>query len=78
MALVAKGVEVVRVKADRVGHVDLAAALGMLGTQGLTRIFCEGGPHLAAALIGLKLADVVTLFQSQTRLGSRACRHSTL
>ncbi|MEJ0051624.1 MAG: bifunctional diaminohydroxyphosphoribosylaminopyrimidine deaminase/5-amino-6-(5-phosphoribosylamino)uracil reductase RibD [Methylovirgula sp.] len=69
MALVAKGVEVVRVKADRVGHVDLAAALGMLGTQGLTRIFCEGGPHLAAALIGQKLAEVVTLFQSPTRLG---------
>jgi diaminohydroxyphosphoribosylaminopyrimidine deaminase / 5-amino-6-(5-phosphoribosylamino)uracil reductase len=69
MALVAKGVEVVRVKADRAGHVDLAAALNMLGGQGLTRIFCEGGPHLAAALIGQKLADVVTLFQSPIQLG---------
>jgi diaminohydroxyphosphoribosylaminopyrimidine deaminase/5-amino-6-(5-phosphoribosylamino)uracil reductase len=67
--LVAKGVEVARVKADRAGNVDLAAALGMLGAQGLTRIFCEGGPHLAAALIEQRLADVVTLFQSPTRLG---------
>jgi diaminohydroxyphosphoribosylaminopyrimidine deaminase/5-amino-6-(5-phosphoribosylamino)uracil reductase len=69
MRLVAKGVEVVRVKADRAGHVDLAAALNMLGAQGLTRIFCEGGPRLAAALIAQKLADVVTLFQSPMRLG---------
>jgi diaminohydroxyphosphoribosylaminopyrimidine deaminase / 5-amino-6-(5-phosphoribosylamino)uracil reductase len=69
MGLVAKGVEVVRVKADRAGHVDLAAALNMLGAQGLTRVFCEGGPHLAAALIAQKLADVVTLFQNPMRLG---------
>jgi diaminohydroxyphosphoribosylaminopyrimidine deaminase / 5-amino-6-(5-phosphoribosylamino)uracil reductase len=68
MGLVAKGVEVVRVRADHAGHVDLAAALNMLGAQGLTRILCEGGPHLATALIAQKLADVVTLFQGPTRL----------
>jgi diaminohydroxyphosphoribosylaminopyrimidine deaminase/5-amino-6-(5-phosphoribosylamino)uracil reductase len=68
MGLVAKGVEVIRVKADDSGRIDLTAALKTLGAQGLTRIFCEGGPHLAAALIARKLADVVTLFQSPTRL----------
>ncbi len=69
IGLVARGVEVVRVKADHASHVDLAAALNMLGAQGLTRIFCEGGPHLAAALIAQKFADMVTLFRSPMRLG---------
>ena len=76
--LVAKGVEVVRVEGRSAGHVDLAAALDMLGAQGLTRIFCEGGPHLAAALIAQKLADDSEHY-SKVRCGSgsRACRRST-
>lgn len=66
--LVEAGVEVERV-AEHAGHVDLAAALGFLGSRGLTRIFCEGGPHLAAALIAQNLADEVLLFRSDRPLG---------
>jgi diaminohydroxyphosphoribosylaminopyrimidine deaminase / 5-amino-6-(5-phosphoribosylamino)uracil reductase len=68
IALVARGVEVVRVKADDAGRIDPAAALKALAAQGLTRIFCEGGPSLAAALIRQNLADRVIMFQSTMTL----------
>ncbi len=46
-----KNVEVARIACDAAGHVDLAAALSYLAGRGLTRIFCEGGPRLAAGLL---------------------------
>lgn len=67
--LAAQGVEIVRVKADAAGHVSLNAALALLGARGLTRIFCEGGPNLAAALIAQRLADEIIIFQSPHSLG---------
>jgi diaminohydroxyphosphoribosylaminopyrimidine deaminase/5-amino-6-(5-phosphoribosylamino)uracil reductase len=54
---------------DNAGHLDLAAVLALLGARGLTRVLCEGGPHLAAALIGRDLADEVVLFRSGEALG---------
>ncbi len=44
------GVEVMRVPGLPGGHVDLAAALQLLGTRGITRVFSEGGPSVAEAL----------------------------
>ncbi|MDR3407721.1 MAG: bifunctional diaminohydroxyphosphoribosylaminopyrimidine deaminase/5-amino-6-(5-phosphoribosylamino)uracil reductase RibD [Methylovirgula sp.] len=67
--LVDDGVEVVWARADAVGRIDLDAALTLLGARGLTRVFCEGGPRLAAALIARRLADEVIIFQSPARLG---------
>jgi diaminohydroxyphosphoribosylaminopyrimidine deaminase / 5-amino-6-(5-phosphoribosylamino)uracil reductase len=66
--LVDQGVEVERV-ADKTGHADLGATLAFLGACGLTRIFCEGGPRLAAALIAQNYADEVILFRSDKSLG---------
>jgi diaminohydroxyphosphoribosylaminopyrimidine deaminase / 5-amino-6-(5-phosphoribosylamino)uracil reductase len=63
-------VEIADVAADSAGHVDLAAALSMLAERGLTRIFCEGGPHLAAALIDRDYADEVMLLTSDKTLGA--------
>jgi diaminohydroxyphosphoribosylaminopyrimidine deaminase/5-amino-6-(5-phosphoribosylamino)uracil reductase len=54
--------EVVQVPRGKSGRVDLAEALRFLGTRGLTRIFCEGGPSVASALIGQGLADEVIIF----------------
>jgi diaminohydroxyphosphoribosylaminopyrimidine deaminase/5-amino-6-(5-phosphoribosylamino)uracil reductase len=34
------------------GHLDVTEALAALGEAGLTRVFCEGGGTLAAALSG--------------------------
>ncbi len=68
--LIEEGVEVERV-ADNAGHLDLAAVLAFLGARGLTRIFCEGGPRLAAALIAQNFADEVMLLRSENMLGER-------
>jgi diaminohydroxyphosphoribosylaminopyrimidine deaminase / 5-amino-6-(5-phosphoribosylamino)uracil reductase len=54
-------IEIVHVPRNTMGRVDLLAALKLLGLRGLTRILCEGGPGVAAALIGQALADEVTI-----------------
>ena len=63
------GVEVVPLPRGNAGHVELTEALRFLGKRGLTRVFCEGGPSVAAALIGQGLADEVILLTSPERLG---------
>lgn len=68
--LAAKGIEIMRVAQDGAGHVDLAEALAHLGARGITRVFCEGGPHLAAALLRRGFADEFILLTSVTPLGA--------
>jgi diaminohydroxyphosphoribosylaminopyrimidine deaminase/5-amino-6-(5-phosphoribosylamino)uracil reductase len=68
-ALEASGVAVERVAADREGHVDLGSALQALGQRGITRVFSEGGPRVASALIAAGLADEVILFTADKPLG---------
>jgi diaminohydroxyphosphoribosylaminopyrimidine deaminase/5-amino-6-(5-phosphoribosylamino)uracil reductase len=65
----AAGVEVEFVRRDDFGHASLRAALELLAARGLTRIFSEGGPRLAAALVGEGLADEVNLLTSPKPLG---------
>jgi diaminohydroxyphosphoribosylaminopyrimidine deaminase / 5-amino-6-(5-phosphoribosylamino)uracil reductase len=60
-ALAARGVEVLRVPADPHGRILLPEALRLLGTRGLTRVFCEGGPGLADALAQADLVDELVL-----------------
>ncbi|MCG7393946.1 bifunctional diaminohydroxyphosphoribosylaminopyrimidine deaminase/5-amino-6-(5-phosphoribosylamino)uracil reductase RibD [Microvirga sp. ACRRW] len=68
-ALVAQGVEVLRVSADEAGHVSLPEALQLLGMRGLTRIFCEGGPGLADALAQADLIDELILVTGRSARG---------
>jgi len=68
-ALVAQGVEVLRVPADEAGHVSLSEALSLLGTRGLTRVFCEGGPGLADALAQADLIDELILITGRSARG---------
>jgi diaminohydroxyphosphoribosylaminopyrimidine deaminase/5-amino-6-(5-phosphoribosylamino)uracil reductase len=67
-ALVAQGVEVLRVSADG-EHVSLPEALTLLGTRGLTRVFCEGGPGLADALAQADLIDELILITGRSARG---------
>jgi diaminohydroxyphosphoribosylaminopyrimidine deaminase / 5-amino-6-(5-phosphoribosylamino)uracil reductase len=67
--LAARGVEVARVASDSTGHVDLSEALRLLGQRGLTRVFSEGGPRVAAKLIALGFADEVVLLTALKPLG---------
>jgi diaminohydroxyphosphoribosylaminopyrimidine deaminase/5-amino-6-(5-phosphoribosylamino)uracil reductase len=51
-------------------HIDLTAAFQALAQRGLTRILCEGGGNLAAALIRAKLVDQMTTFNAGALIGS--------
>lgn len=53
----------------RDGHVDLTAALQALAARGLTRILCEGGGQLAAALITAGLVDDLILHSAGALIG---------
>jgi diaminohydroxyphosphoribosylaminopyrimidine deaminase / 5-amino-6-(5-phosphoribosylamino)uracil reductase len=62
-------IEIANVRRDAAGRVDLRAALTLLAARGLTRIFCEGGPRVAAAMIGQGLADEILIFTAPKPLG---------
>ena len=68
-ALVAAGVEVLRVDADARGRVVLPDALRLLGARGITRVFCEGGPALAEGLAEAGLVDELVLVTGRTARG---------
>jgi diaminohydroxyphosphoribosylaminopyrimidine deaminase/5-amino-6-(5-phosphoribosylamino)uracil reductase len=64
----AAGVEVLRIAADASGRLDLPAALMLLGSRGIARVFCEGGPVLGDALAEADLVDEVVLITGPTSL----------
>jgi diaminohydroxyphosphoribosylaminopyrimidine deaminase/5-amino-6-(5-phosphoribosylamino)uracil reductase len=63
------GVVVERVELDADGRVDLNEALRALSVRGVTRVFSEGRPRVAARLIVLGLADDVALITADKPLG---------
>ena len=63
------GVMIERVPLDAEAHVDLYQALRALSARGITRVFSEGGPTVAARLIALNLADEVALITADKPLG---------
>jgi diaminohydroxyphosphoribosylaminopyrimidine deaminase / 5-amino-6-(5-phosphoribosylamino)uracil reductase len=63
------GLMIERVPFDAEGHVDLHQILRALAARGITRVFSEGGPMVAARLIALKLADEVALITADKPLG---------
>ena len=52
------------------GQLDLRAALARLGAEGLTRVFCEGGGSLAAALLSEGLVEDFAGFTAGLALGA--------
>ena len=63
------GVVIEHVGLDAEGRVDLNEALRALSVRGVTRVFSEGGPRVAARLIALGLADDVALITAEKPLG---------
>jgi diaminohydroxyphosphoribosylaminopyrimidine deaminase/5-amino-6-(5-phosphoribosylamino)uracil reductase len=63
------GVMIERVALNPEGHVDLQHALRALVGRGITRVFSEGGPLVAARLIALGLADEIALITADKPLG---------
>ncbi len=70
-ALLAQGVEIAPCPLDAAGRLDLRAALQILAKRGITRVFSEGGPRVAASLIAQGLADEMLLFTSEKPLGRK-------
>ena len=68
-ALAVAGAEIARVATDVAGSVDLGATLRLLAARGVTRVFSEGGPRVAARLVAAGLADEVALFTARKPLG---------
>lgn len=64
------GARLIEVPSVAGGHVDLSAALGALGEAGLTRVFCEGGGTLAAALLIGDLVDELALMTAGRAIGA--------
>lgn len=52
------------------GQVDAAGLLKVLATEGLTRIFCEGGGAMAASLLDAGLVDELILMTAGLVLGA--------
>jgi diaminohydroxyphosphoribosylaminopyrimidine deaminase/5-amino-6-(5-phosphoribosylamino)uracil reductase len=74
-AWAAAGADLIEVP-ETLGHLDLAAALTAVATRGLTRILCEGGSMLGAALIRAGLVDDLALFSGAALIGEEG--HSAL
>lgn len=52
------------------GNLDPVGMMDTLGREGLTRVYCEGGGGLGAALLGAGLVDDLVLFQAGVALGA--------
>ena len=59
-------------QSDSAGRVMLGNALKHLAERGITRVLCEGGPTLAAALIGGDFIDDIVGFTAGRILGADA------
>ena len=70
-AWTALGARLLEIPANGLG-LDMAALMTRLGEEGLTRIFCEGGGQLAAALLAQDLVDELVVFTAGLALGSDA------
>jgi diaminohydroxyphosphoribosylaminopyrimidine deaminase/5-amino-6-(5-phosphoribosylamino)uracil reductase len=63
------GVEVLAVAVDTQGHIDLAAALKVLGQKGLMHVLLEGGAHLLGSAFDHSLIDSVAVFIAPRLVG---------
>lgn len=52
------------------GHLDVASVLENLASEGMTRVFCEGGGALAASLLSAGLVDELVGFTAGMALGA--------
>ena len=69
------GIEVAEMPTSADGRFDLTGVLKFLGGRGLMRIFSEGGPTIAAQMIGAGLADNVLIFTAPRPLGADGRTH---
>jgi diaminohydroxyphosphoribosylaminopyrimidine deaminase/5-amino-6-(5-phosphoribosylamino)uracil reductase len=69
-ALAAAGVRPIPVAADAAGRIEPAAAMAALAGEGITRVLCEGGGQVAAALLAAGLVDRIAAFTGGHAFGA--------
>jgi len=78
-SLPAAAAQVEYVRAEREGHLDLAAALRELRSRfGVQLLLCEGGPHLSLALVAAGLLDELFISLSPRLAGGEAASGEAL
>jgi diaminohydroxyphosphoribosylaminopyrimidine deaminase/5-amino-6-(5-phosphoribosylamino)uracil reductase len=70
-ALVARGVEVLRVPSSAEGRLDADAAFRVLAARGVVTLMVEGGAELAGSILAGRLADELHAFVAPILLGPR-------
>ena len=71
-ALVDAGAHVHPVPSTADGHVDLAAGLSVLESEGIDRLMVEGGGELIASLFAAGLVDELSVYVGSLVVGGRA------
>ncbi|MFT3974786.1 MAG: bifunctional diaminohydroxyphosphoribosylaminopyrimidine deaminase/5-amino-6-(5-phosphoribosylamino)uracil reductase RibD [Amaricoccus sp.] len=66
------GAELIEIPFQADGQLDLSAMMQRLGDRGITRVLCEGGGRLAAALIEDDLVDELVCYSAGLALGGSA------
>jgi diaminohydroxyphosphoribosylaminopyrimidine deaminase/5-amino-6-(5-phosphoribosylamino)uracil reductase len=66
------GAELMEIPFQDDGQLDLAAMMRLLGGKGLTRVLCEGGGRLSAALLAAGLVDEIVSYSAGLVLGDRS------
>lgn len=66
------GAELIEIPFQADGQLDLSAMMQRLGERGITRVLCEGGGRLAAALIEDDLVDELVCYTAGLALGASA------
>jgi diaminohydroxyphosphoribosylaminopyrimidine deaminase/5-amino-6-(5-phosphoribosylamino)uracil reductase len=69
-ALESMGAETLATPTDAHGEIDLGAALAALAARGITRVLCEGGGRIAAALLRDGLVDELHWFSAGLAIGA--------
>ncbi len=64
-----QGLKILTVPEDSTGKVSLPKALEILGEQGISSVYCEGGGQIAGALIQEGVCDELQLFVAPKVLG---------
>ncbi|MEM8571612.1 MAG: bifunctional diaminohydroxyphosphoribosylaminopyrimidine deaminase/5-amino-6-(5-phosphoribosylamino)uracil reductase RibD [Pseudomonadota bacterium] len=64
-----KGAKLIEIPFQADGQLDLSAMFQRLGDNGLTRVFCEGGGRLSAALLAADMVDEIVLYSAGMTLG---------
>jgi diaminohydroxyphosphoribosylaminopyrimidine deaminase/5-amino-6-(5-phosphoribosylamino)uracil reductase len=67
-----QGAEPIEVPFQADGQLDLSAMMQKLGERGLTRVVCEGGSRLAAALLEADQVDEIVCYAAGLVLGDDA------